>query len=128
MNKISQVSHSTSLAARTSLQMFLQRQTAHEPLLTLVAQPGPVTVVLAGVNQHGVLRDELEVAAGAVDLTVGGGEGRTVVLPEKVFVPGVVGGDVVLHDVQPGEGHVAERTGVSHPRVFLPQVSLEVLD
>ena len=74
------------VTARTSLQMFLQRQTAHEPLLTLVAQPGTITVVLAGVNQHGVLRDELEVAAGAVDLTVGGSEGRTLVLPQKVLV------------------------------------------
>ena len=117
-----------SLPPQTTILVFLQRQTSHKPLLTIVALPGPVPVVLAGVHVHGVHSDELHAAGGALQLTVSRAEGGPLVLLEKMFISGVVGGDVLLQDVEPGEAHVAEGAGVPHPGVLLPQVALEVLD
>ena len=108
--------------------MFLQRQSSHESLLTLITLPGSVPVVLAGVNQHRVLRDELQVAVGAVHLALGGGEGGSLVRIDAMFVRRVMSRDVILQDVEPGEGHVAQLAGVSHPGVFLSQVPLKVLN
>ena len=108
--------------------MFLQRQTPHKSLLTFVTLPGPVPVVLTGVNVHGVLGDELHVAGGTLNQAVRRGEGWSLVFLQEMFVQGVVGGDVLLQDVETGESGVAEGACVSHPRVFLSQVPLEVLN
>ena len=108
--------------------MFLQGQTSHEPLLTIVALTGSIPVAPRHVVLHGYPGHESEAAVPADHLTVLLLEGRLEVGVQEVSVAVVVGLDVVLQRILSGEVYVAQMALVSDPRVFLSQVPLKVLN
>ena len=99
--------------------MFLQGQTSHEPLLTVVTLTGSTAMTLGHVVLHGLDGDEPQTAALAEHLAVLPLEGRLEVGVQEVLVLRVIGLNVVLEDVVPGEVGMTESTLVLDPSVFL---------